>query len=123
MLKRLLGALFCLSGLLLASACGDDSENITKLSQDQIYFFYKNSCPHCHEAAEYIKANHPDLNIKGLDVQMPGNQKLFTSAVKTYKIGAMAGTPLICMGDEYIMGWGKDSPQKFDELSKPYKKK
>ena len=120
MLKRLLCALICAFGVALVSACGDSGENITYLSKEQIYFFYKESCPHCHEAAQYIKTNYPNLKIKGLDVKMPGNQKLFAQAVQTYKIGAMAGTPLICFGSEHIMGWGKDSPARFDELAKSY---
>lgn len=120
MLKRLLNVAICACVALLISACGDSADNIKNLSKEQIYFFYKESCPHCHEAAEYIKEKYPHLQIKGLNVKMPGNQKLFIQAVKTYRIGAMAGTPLICFGNEYIMGWGKDSSARFDELSKPY---
>lgn len=105
---------------LLLSACGK-SDDITNLSRKEVYFFYQQSCPHCHTAADYIKANHPKLRIKALDINMPGNRRLFENAVREYKPEGAAGTPFICFGKRYIMGWGDDDPKLFDELAADYK--
>lgn len=106
-------------GALFLASCGK-SDDMTSLSQDEVYFFYQETCPHCHTAADYIKANHPDLRIKALDIKMPGNRRLFEQAVRNYDIGNVAGTPLICFGKHYIMGWGDDDPKLFDEYAKDY---
>ncbi|MBQ8481571.1 MAG: hypothetical protein IJ532_03470 [Alphaproteobacteria bacterium] len=119
MLRRLLVVLFGLVAVFL-TAC-EDKNSVTYLSKEEVYFFYQTTCPHCHDAAKYIKEKHPDLKVKGLDVQMPGNMKLFRQAVKDYKITSAAGTPLIAMGDVYIMGWGDDKEKKFEEYVTKYK--
>lgn len=106
-------------GALLLTACGK-GDDITSLSKDEVYFFYQETCPHCHEAADYIKADHPNLRIKPLDIKMPGNRRLFEQAVRSYDIGQMAGTPLICFGKRYIMGWGPDDVALLDEYAKDY---
>ncbi len=122
-MKKFLISLFC-GVLSLLSACGDSGKNVTQLSADEIYFFYQNTCPHCHDAARYIKAKYPDLEVVSLDVKLPGNMRLFEKAVRKYKIdGSRAGTPLICMGDKYIMGWSKADEHQFEVYVKPYLKK
>ena len=118
MLRKLLICVYCLGGLLLAGC--DNRDNIETLSQNEVYFFYQESCPHCHTAAEYIKSNYPHLKIKSLDIKMPGNRRMFQAAAKTYKVGFAAGTPLICFGKDYIMGWGADAPAQFDLFAKKY---
>ena len=111
-------SLFC-AGALFLTACKDEN-SIETLSQNEVYFFYQQSCPHCHTAAQYIKEKYPHLKIKGLDIAMPGNKRMFQEAAKTYKVGFTAGTPLICFGKKHIMGWGADAPAQFDLFVKNY---
>jgi glutaredoxin len=106
-------------GLLFMTSCNQD-DDIMVLSQEDAYFFYQETCPHCHIAADYIKERHPDMRVKALDIKMPGNRRLFESAVKGYKIKGAAGTPLICFGRNYIMGWSDEDPARFDEYAKDY---
>lgn len=120
MLRRLFVA-FCCAAVVFLTAC-KDKNSITSLSRDEVYFFYQTTCPHCHSAAAYIKEKHPALKVKNLDVQLPGNMKMFRQAVKDYKIMSAAGTPLICMGDNYLMGWGEDKEKLFEDYIKHYEK-
>ena len=116
---RYIGLIFCTSLMFLLSAC-EDKNSIISLSQNEIYFFYQDTCSHCHDAAKYIKTTHPMLKIKGLDIKMPGNMNLLKQAALDYKLGPNVGTPLICFGKNYIMGWNSQYEKKFDELAKSY---
>ena len=139
MTRRLLSLLMCFCGLLLFVACnsekneGDTSadtaktvaseaveKNIVDLSASEVYFFYQETCPHCHDAAAYLHENYPNARIKALNIKMPGNMNLFTEAVKTYKIGNVAGTPLICFGQNYVMGWSDEDKKMLDMWIKAY---
>ena len=107
------------------TACKDEGKDgngnsVSSLSENEVYFFYQPTCPHCHRAAEYIKEKHPNLKIKSLDIKTPGNMKLFRQAVKDYKIRTAAGTPLIGMGDSYVMGWGDEEAGAFEEYVSRY---
>lgn len=106
-------------GIMVMAACHNE-EDITSLSQNEVYFFYQESCPHCHEAAKYIKENHANAKVKAFDIKMPGNLRLFAESVKAYDITTPAGTPLICFGKSYIMGWSDEDKEKLDYLIKPY---
>lgn len=120
-MKKFLISALCAFSVLFMSACEKSAEE-KELDGSRIYFFYQTTCPHCHDAAKYIKENYPDLKMVSRDVRLPGNQKLFSYAVKKYKVGEMAGTPLICFDDKYIMGWSDAKAKEFDEYSKPYRK-
>lgn len=119
-MRKLVAAILCMFSLML-SACEKSLEE-KELDGSRIYFFYQTTCPHCHDAAKYIKEKHPNLKMVSRDVRLPGNQKLFSYAVKKYKIGQQAGTPLICFGDEYIMGWSDAKALEFEKLVEPYEK-
>ena len=116
---RYLAICFCSFCLLFSAGCRK-SNDIRTLSKHEVYFFYQTACSHCHMAAKYIKDKHPWLKVKALDVSMPGNMRLLQEAAKTYKIGDAIGTPLICFGENFIMGWGSDEERKFDEFSVRY---
>ncbi|MCI7421611.1 MAG: hypothetical protein MSS98_08125, partial [Alphaproteobacteria bacterium] len=73
-----------------------------------------------HDAAAYIKKNYPTLKMRALDIKLPGNMRLFEKAVKRYKISGPTGTPLLLMGDNYLMGWSESEQMKFDLYVKPY---
>lgn len=116
-MKKILLFLFCAAGLFLTAAC---HQNEAKFDDGNIYFFYQTTCPHCHDAAGYFNTKYPDVKILRYDIKLPGNMKLFEQALRHYNIKGPAGTPLICMGRHYIMGWGANETQLFDLYVKDY---
>src|SRR5574344_1011297 len=112
-----------ISGMLaltmLFSAC-DKKNDIEKLSDNEIYLFYQTTCPHCHDAAKYIKQTYPQLKLNSLNIKLPGNMRLFEQAVKRYNIKGQAGTPFFAFGENYLMGWSEDERKMFDVYVKPY---
>lgn len=119
-MKRYICALVLCFASLCLSCCSEKKDDITVLSSQEIYFFYQTTCPHCHTAAQYIKNKYPMLKIVSRDIKLPGNMALFKQAVAKYNIRGAAGTPLICFGDHYIMGWGPNDKQLFDYYARPY---
>ena len=103
--------------LLFVVACGQVSNN---LRQDKVYFFYSDGCPHCHSALEYIDKKYSAVSISMINVSMPDGYKAFLNAAKAYKLSGRIGTPFIIFGDKYILGWGADSEEKFDEYIRPF---
>lgn len=119
MWRKILASVIAGCGLLCVAAC-DDGDEVINLSKEEAFFFFQEGCSHCHVAADYVKEHHPDMRIKALDIKMPGNRRLFERAIKNYKIKGAAGTPLICFGQNYIMGWSDVDPIRFDEYAKDY---
>jgi glutaredoxin len=116
-MKKIIG-LACAFFMLFVAGCnGQENE---EFSPDKIYFYFQTTCPHCHDAEKYIKEAYPDLQMERIDIRLPGNMKQFAKSVRYYKIGEAVGTPLIGMGDNYIMGWSESNRQRFDEYVKPY---
>jgi len=92
------------------------------ISNNDIYFFYQNTCPHCHHAAQYIKQKHPGLKMINLDVRLPQNYNLFLKCAQKFHLSQNTlGTPLICMGTHYIMGWSDEDAQRFDSYVTRFK--
>lgn len=92
-------------------------------SENKIYFFYSNYCPHCHAALTYIKAKHPNLELSMVNVENAGGYKLLVQAVKEYKInGTSVGTPLLLMGKNYLMGWAPEYETQFENYVQPFVK-
>lgn len=118
-MKKIVFYLCCVLFVFLV-ACTKKTED---LDDSKIYFFYQVSCPHCHDAAEDIKEKYPDLKMVSKDIKYPGNFNLFQKAVKKYNIGDTAGTPLICLGDKYIMGWSDRNKVLFDKYVESYLEK
>lgn len=116
-MKKIFFVFFCGLSLLFNAACSNPDED---LRDDRIYFFYQTTCPHCHDAAQYVKANYPNLKITSLDIKLPGNMRLFEKAIQKYAITGPKGTPLFLLGDKYIMGWSGAKQDEFDLYVKPY---
>ena len=117
-------------GLLMCaiSACKPDNTKtdvsaLTKnINNDHIYFFYQTSCPHCHHAVDYISQKYPNLKMISLDVRTQANFNLFLKCANKFKLDQSAlGTPLICMGNHYIMGWSDADKVKFDLYVQQFK--
>ena len=92
----------------------------TNISNDVIYFFFAESCPHCHDALAYINRKYSALNMILVDVAKPKGYDLFVKCAQKFNLGNRIGTPLFCMGGNYLMGWAPEYEAKFDEYAKPY---
>lgn len=85
-----------------------------QLDSDKIYFFYSNTCPHCHEALEYLNNKYPDLELTMVNVGTPDGYNLLIESARKFNLGNMIGTPLFVMGDNHLMGWAPEYEAKFD---------
>lgn len=102
------------------SAC-DGNENLpSKISDNQVYFFYQTTCPHCHHAADYVKKKYPDLNIVAVNIAQHDGFKLFEKCARKFDLTENLGTPLFCMGDKYLMGWSSSYEKQFDAYVQPF---
>ena len=104
----------------LLIGCGPKTNESEVCDGRKIYFFYQTSCSHCHDAAKYIKNKYPLLEIEALDVQQKKNFALLQKAAEKYQISERIGTPLICFGNEYIMGWSEKNKRLFDVFVQPF---
>jgi len=101
----------------LLTACNDRGQNLAEeISPDKIYLFYANTCPHCHDALEYINQNYPDLPITMVNVANRQGYGLFIKCAQKFNLGRQIGTPLFCIGNNYLMGWSPNKALEFDRL-------
>ena len=112
----------CCLFLLLTGCNSQDSQKQTTIKPNEIYFFYAETCPHCHDADDYIKKNLPDLPVNKINVATKEGYGLFVKCAKKFKLGNEIGTPLFCMGDKYLMGWSPAYAKRFDRYAKPFMK-
>lgn len=114
--------LFMLAAVVVLLGGCDSQNNSQKeeISPDKIYFFFSNGCPHCHQALEYISRRYPDLKMSMVNVGNNEGYDLFVKCAERFKLGRYIGTPLFCMGDNYLMGWSGDSEKRFDDYVQPY---
>lgn len=107
--------------LLFTAACDGNASNArTELSPDKVYFFYSNSCPHCHDALEYINGKYPELKLSMVNVGNSEGYNLLIKCTRDFKLGSRIGTPFFCMGRQYLMGWSPQIADSFDEKVKPF---
>lgn len=115
-MKKLLSAV-----LVAAAFCfGGCAEKSAAVQNDRLYFFYADTCPHCHEAEAYIRQKHPGLKMEKVDVQTPQGYALFVKCAEKFNLGQRIGTPLFCMGDNYLMGWAPEYTSRFDAYAQPF---
>ncbi len=117
-MKKLLTLLLLLP--ILTTACQTKD---TEINPDKIYLFYSTGCPHCHHAMQYINAKHPDLPLTKVNIAEKSGYDLFLRCAAKFNLGSRIGTPLFCMGDEYIMGWAPEYERRFDIYARPYQKR
>ena len=117
-MRKLCGWCLILIGLL--AACGEKTPELEELQADKVYFFYSNGCPHCHHALEYINQKYPKLDLTMVNVSNAGGYELLVKCAAKFKLGNQIGTPLLCMGDKYLMGWASEYEPRFDMYIKPY---
>ena len=118
-MKKLLVA-FVLS-LTMLSGCSKGADNT--IDNNTAYLFYSQSCPHCHEAREYIAKKYPDLNMVQVDVATPQGKDMLFKCANKFKLGQNIGVPLFCLGENHLMGWNSSYKIKFDAYIRPFMKK
>ena len=77
---------------------------------ERFYFFYSDSCPHCHEAmpfVEELEKEFPNIEFKKLELsKVPENMAIFNKKVE--KLGIKGGgVPTFVFRDQYIVGFKK----------------
>lgn len=125
-MKKFLKVLTVVFSLCFLFGCDEDASKNTnamhEISTNQVYFFYQTSCPHCHHAAAYIAQKYPNLKMVNVDVREQNGYNLFLKCAQKFRLNPNAlGTPLICMGDHYIMGWDDTDRVKFDSYVQKFK--
>ena len=110
--KIFIACMFCFGVI----ACNNKQD----LQSDKIYFFYQESCPHCHKAKEYVDKKYPNLQMEELNIASRDARDLFIKCARKFNLGNALGTPLFCMNNNYIMGWSKRNEKKFERLVKPF---
>ena len=88
--------------------------------QEKLYFFYSDTCPHCHDALKYIDAQYPELTLTMINVANEGGLELLIKAAQKFKLGNRVGTPLFVWKDQYLMGWSPQNEKLFNELAQAY---
>ena len=89
------------------------ADNAALLDADKVYLFTKKGCPYCTQAIEHIQANYPNFGIEIRDISVEENLHLALACAKRFHMPKnMLGTPLICMQNDFILGWGPDAPAK-----------
>lgn len=114
-MKKYLFALLILPMILLGCSRQEDD-----FSPNKLYFFYSDTCPHCHDALEYIDAKYPELKLTMVNVANKGGLELLAEAAQKFKLGNRVGTPLFVWNNRHIMGWSPQNEKLFDELAHAY---
>ena len=114
-MKKLLSTLIV--SLFVLTGCNKEDTN------NKAYMFYSQTCPHCHQAQDYIAKKYPDLDIVKMDVATPKGKEMLFDCAKKFNLGRNIGVPLFCLGDNYLMGWSDKSRIKFDAYIRPFMKK
>lgn len=124
-MKTLLAALVLISTSAMAQPAPNIAQNSeAELQADKIYFFAHSLCQSCKEAYVYFETRHKDLNIPITDMKEHHNLELYKQCVKKFNIPNQELTlPLVCMGNNYIMGWQENSPQNFEHALQEFKNK
>ena len=122
-------ALFLAFAMFISLPCVAEEPNIannseTQLMENKIYFFAHSLCQSCRDAFIYLGTQHKDLNIPITDMKDRHNLELYKQCVKKFNIKNSALTlPLICMGDNYVMGWdNSSSPKIFEQALSQFSK-
>ena len=86
------------------------------LLDNKIYFFAHSMCMNCKDAFVYIYTHHADLGIPIMDMKFHHNFELYKECVQKFNISNRElRLPLICMGDNFIMGWDEQSGNAFEQ--------
>lgn len=108
-------------GIILCACNDSPPRQDNDLSANKIYHFYQPTCSHCHEAIQYINSKYPNLKMEIINISADKQgYELFIKCAQKFNLGNQIGTPLFCIGDNYIMGWSPASQSQFDEYAQPF---
>lgn len=100
-MKKILGIVFFLI-LLPAFVFAQDAP------KKKAYFFFLDTCPHCHNVNKYFIANgiYDKYDITILDASVPANGELLAKFYEADKYPAeqRGGVPAIVFGDKFFVG-------------------
>lgn len=104
--KIIIWLLICIFALIIIiskSASGNDKKI-------EMVLFYSPSCPHCHNAIEFLKKIEPqykDLKITKYDTSKRSGANYYFHYTKKLGIDS-TGVPLAIFGDKYELGFGSE---------------
>ena len=82
----------------------------TPQKSERFYFFYSESCPHCHEAmpfVEELEKEFPNIEFKKLELsKAPENMAIFNKKVESLGIQG-GGVPTFVFRNQYVVGFKK----------------
>lgn len=95
-----------------------------KANTNRIYVFSQPGCPHCIHAMDYMSRYYKGYDIKEMNIREGNNMGYMLRYARRYKIPEQnIGTPLIVMGDNYVMGWGSEQMKEFNRYAKDFSPK
>ena len=95
-----------------------------KANTNRIYVFSQPGCQHCQHAKNYMDRYYKDYDIKEMNIHEGSNMSYMLRYARKYKIPETnLGTPLIIMGNNYVMGWGTEQMHEFNRYAKDFKPK
>lgn len=102
----------------MLSACQE------RQSTNRIYVFSQPGCVHCEHAKIYLDRYYKNYDIKDMNIREGNNMDYLLRYARKYRIPQRElGTPLIVMGDNYIMGWGEQQQKDFNRYVKSFSPK
>ena len=92
-----------------------------KKTTNRIYVFSQPGCIHCEHAKSYMNRYYANYDIKDMNIREGNNMGYMLRYARKYKISEQnLGTPLIIMGDNYVMGWGTEQQKDFNRYVKNF---
>ena len=95
-----------------------------KRTTNRIYVFSQPGCMHCDHARSYMQRYYRNYDIRELNVHEGNNMSYLLRFARKYRIPEQTlGTPLIVMGNNYVMGWGEEQQRQFNRYARNFKPK
>lgn len=92
-----------------------------KKTTNRIYVFSQPGCIHCEHAKSYMNRYYANYDIQDMNIREGNNMGYMLRYARKYKISEQnLGTPLIIMGDNYVMGWGTEQQRDFNRYVKNF---
>lgn len=116
-MKRFLAVIMLMTSMFL-SACKEE------INTNRIYVFSQPGCGHCENAHIYMERYYQGYDIKELNIREGNNMDYMLRYARKFNIPQQTlGTPLIIMGDRYVMGWGAEQIKQFNRYVKDFSPK
>ena len=115
-MKKILISLILMLTTVLCACNGEQS------TTNRIYVFSQPGCMHCQHAKEYMDKYYKNYDIKDMNIHEGSNMGYMLRYARKHNISQQSlGTPLIIMGDNYVMGWGDEQQRAFNRYARNFK--